>query len=353
MDDQKRPMKKTTENHSVDTRCKILFSQPEIIEDLVRHAMSEELADKLDFSTFKAEPTHWVSSRMKHTRSSDSVFSLNFKTGEPVFLILMIEFQSRPDAYMAMRSALYTLLFYESLTKKKNHHLMIDGKLPAVLPVVLYSGDAAWNSPEELFELIALPTAHALARYQPKQQFFLVNEKEIKEKMKASFIRALFKLEFIKNEDELDPFLAEMAPFFKRLSASRRRIIKEMFADYLGGLLSENGIQASVSMLSTLLESPHMLAENLKKVFKKKEQEYLKKGEQIGIVKGIAKGKKEAKAEAKAAITSLLVHILEQNFKVKPLPAWALKAVKEAPPAKIKKWAASKPEGKTLEEFLK
>ena len=120
-----------------------------------------------------------------------------------------------------------------------------------------------------------------------------------------------------------------------------------MFTDYLGELLSETGIQVSESMLSTLLESPHMFGENLKKFLKKKKRENIKKGEKIGIAKALAL------AKDKAAVISLLVYILEKKFEVKPLPAWALKAVKEASPAKIKKWAAGWPEGKTLEEFLK
>ena len=104
---------KNTEDQSSDTRYKLLFSQREVVEDLVRHAISEKLADSLNFSTLNEEKTHWVSARMKHARSSDSVFSLKFKTGEPVFLILMLEFQSKPGKNMAIRSSLYTLLFYE------------------------------------------------------------------------------------------------------------------------------------------------------------------------------------------------------------------------------------------------
>jgi len=277
----------------------------------VRYAMSGTLADALDFSTFRAEPTHWVSNRMKHTRSSDSVFSLRFKTGEPVFLILMLEFQSKPDSYMAVRSSLYTLLFYESLAKKKNHPLMVEGQLPAVLPIVLYSGKAQWNAPTGLLDLIALPPAHFLARYQPKQHFFLINEKEIKDKMKASFTQALFKLEFIQDQSEFEDFLSDLIPFLKRASISRRAILKGVFSAYLGGLLSESGYKVSESTLIQLLESQSMLAENLKKVFKQKERAYikqgeimgLKKGKQIGITEGLEKGKLEAK---KATLRNLL-----------------------------------------------
>ena len=96
MTKKKTRSKKTAENQSSDTRYKLLFSQPEIVEDLVRYAIDTKLADLLDFSTFTEEQTHWVSSRMKHARASDSVFSLRFKSGEPVFLILMLEFQSKP-----------------------------------------------------------------------------------------------------------------------------------------------------------------------------------------------------------------------------------------------------------------
>ena len=345
---------KTGENHSIDARYKLLFSQPEIVEDLVRYAIDEKLADSLNFSTFKAEPTHWVSARMKHARSSDSIFSLNFKSGEPVFLILMLEFQSTPDAYMAVRSSLYTLLFYESLTKKKNHPLVVNDKLPAVLPIVLYNGDAPWHYPTELFDLIALPPKSLLKAYQPKQQFFLVNEKQMKDKMQKSLTQALFMLEFIQNDHEFEQFFIEFPAFLKRIAPNRKLILKELFAAYLGGIFSENGQVIPESLIAELLGSKRMLAKNLKKILDDKEQIGLVKGRQEGRQEGKQEGRQEGKQEgAREARISMLTHILAARFHLKALPDWAIKTIQAAPARKIEQWAVKETKGKTLKEFLK
>ena len=262
----------------------------------------------------------------------------------------MLEFQSTPDAYMAVRSSLYTLLFYESLTKKKNHHLMIDFKLPAVLPIVLYNGDAPWHYPAELFNLISLPPKSILKPYQPRQQLFLVNEKLMKDKMQKSLTKALFKLEFIQNDHEFEQFFIEFPSFLKRIAPKRKLILKELFAAYLGGIFSENGQIIPESLIAELLGSKRMLAKNLKKILDDKEQIGIAKGEQLGIAKGRQEGKQEGASEARI---SMLAHILASRFSLQALPDWAIKTIQAAPARKIQQWAVKDAKGKTLKEFLK
>ncbi len=54
--------------------------------------------------------------------------------------MLFLEFQSTPDPWMALRMLVYVGLLWQQLVREQR--LMPDGRLPPVLPVVLYHGDA-------------------------------------------------------------------------------------------------------------------------------------------------------------------------------------------------------------------
>ena len=52
-----------------------------------------------------------------------------------LYILILIEFQSRVDPVMALRQLVYVASFYEDLYKQKR--LTESGKLPPVLPIVL------------------------------------------------------------------------------------------------------------------------------------------------------------------------------------------------------------------------
>ena len=93
-----------------------------------------------------------------------------------LYLLLLVEFQSTDDPLMALRILTYTGLLYQELAR--NGQLDADGRLPAVLPLVLYNGDEPWVSPLQMGELIA-PVGPSLAPYQPAQRYFVLDERRL------------------------------------------------------------------------------------------------------------------------------------------------------------------------------
>ena len=198
---------------------------------------------------------------------------------------------------------------------------MIERQLPAVLPIVLYNGDAAWNYPTELFDLIALPAKNRLAPYQPKQRFFLINEKIMKDKMKASLTRTLFKLEFIQTDQDFEQFFSEFPAFLRRMAPNRQDELARVFSAYVGGVFSENGQEVPDSFTDQLLGSKRMLAKNLKKILEDKEQVGITKGKQMGITEGkqigITEGKQIGITEGKLEKSrATLKNLLQKKFNV-------------------------------------
>ncbi len=78
---------------------------------------------------------------------------------------------------MAARVLAYTGQTYLKLLH--NEVLPPDGKLPPVLPVVIYNGRVRWSAPEEVGETIATVGA-GLAPFQPRQRYLLIDEHALK-----------------------------------------------------------------------------------------------------------------------------------------------------------------------------
>ena len=57
-------------------------------------------------------------------------------------MLVLLEFQSTADSFMALRVLEYAALLYGELLHRG---VAKPGALPPVLPVVLYNGDAPWR----------------------------------------------------------------------------------------------------------------------------------------------------------------------------------------------------------------
>ena len=157
-----------------DPNYKRLFSFPRMVEDLLRGFLPGQWLDELDFSTLQKLPTEYVSDELLK-RHGDCVWRLR-RRGEWLYLLVLLEFQSTDEPRMALRILTYTSLLYQELVR--NDALDAGGRLPAVLPVVLYNGDARWRAALEVGELIA-PVGPELAPYQPSQRYVVVDERHV------------------------------------------------------------------------------------------------------------------------------------------------------------------------------
>ena len=155
-----------------DAAYKDLFSRPRMVEDLLRGFAAREWSDALDLSTLEKLPAEYVSDDLRR-RHGDAVWRVRFRDRKWLYLLVMLEFQSTTDRYMAVRILVYTALPYQDLIRRGE--LGGDGRLPPVLPVAPYNGRPRWTAPVEAGDLIA-PAGEALAPFQLSQRYFLLDE---------------------------------------------------------------------------------------------------------------------------------------------------------------------------------
>ena len=159
-----------------DATYKKLFAFPRMVEDLLRGFVAGPPVDDIDFSTLRKLSSEYVSDELLK-RHGDAVWRVRLR-GRWLYLVVLLEFQSRDEPRMALRILTYTGLLYEELVR--NGVVEAGEPLPAVLPVVLYNGARPWRAAREMRELIAV-VAPALARYQPAQRYHVVDERHLAE----------------------------------------------------------------------------------------------------------------------------------------------------------------------------
>ena len=134
-----------------DLSYRLLFSERRLVEELIGGFFKDAWAKRLDFTTLERMSSAYVSDDLQ-SREGDMVWKLRFDDGRPVYICLLLEFQSTPDPYMAVRMMGYEALFFQELIRRRE--LLPGGTLPLVIPVVLYNGKKPWWPALDVADLI-------------------------------------------------------------------------------------------------------------------------------------------------------------------------------------------------------
>jgi predicted transposase/invertase (TIGR01784 family) len=176
-----------------DHPYKRLFSHPEMIADLIRGFLHQELAEVCDLSTLKRCNGTYVTDDLRE-REDDIIWQV--KWGDTsLILYLLIEFQSQPDPSMPVRIMSYMSLLWQDLIRTK--HIVPTKPLPAVIPLVLYNGDIPWEIPANIGDAIG-EMPRGLKHMRPSVPYILLDEHRVnvdKQVEERNLTASLFKLE--------------------------------------------------------------------------------------------------------------------------------------------------------------
>ena len=262
-----------------DGGYKALFSDPRMVEDLLRGFVPGSWVGRLDFSTLEKVNAHFVSDELLR-REDDLIWRVRLGSRGWVYIYLMLEFQSAPDPWMALRIVVYMGLFWQDLVRQKV--VKAGEKLPPVLPVVLYNGERPWNAPVELKDLVT--PVKGLRAYVPKCRYLLLEEQGLpleEPESACNLVAALFRLEQSRRPEDivavvelLDEWLSEQ-PGLRRVFTAWLR--HALLPARLGG--------APVPAVADLSEVRDMLQQRV--------IEWTKQWKQEGLDEGEAKGKRD------------------------------------------------------------
>ncbi|HKH47235.1 MAG TPA: Rpn family recombination-promoting nuclease/putative transposase [Thermoanaerobaculia bacterium] len=265
-----------------DLSYRVFFSHLRMISDLLREIVGEEWVDLLDFNSGELVNTSFV--RGFKNRETDVIWKFRRKDGgEPVYVYILMEFQSRPDPSMPVRFMVYVGLFYQALLASQP--VAAWRQLPLVIPIVMNTGGERWNVATDLGSLIGDldPSAEI---YRPQLRYHVVDE--------AAYPRD--ELEAL-NGPVADLFRIEKSADWKEVYSSVQRLrqrlspaedaLREAFGDWLHEvILPRLGLsEKAASTNRTLEEVETMLAESIDRW----NRELREEGVQEGVQKGEAR----------------------------------------------------------------
>jgi len=274
----------------------------------VREFVPEALAAGLDFSELqRVNPKFHIGRRSSGRREGDVIWRLPTREGADIYLYLLIEFQSKTEWWMAVRTQVYEGLLWQQVIDEKK--LKAGARLPPLLLLVLYNGVRRWDAPTEISELIALSPDSALWPWQPRARYHLLDIGALRKDdlaRRASLAALLFRLEQRYPPEELEQLLAEVIGWFRQHDGYGR--LRELFTELAREALAGFGLKLPISEdlldmktnLSTLGETwkQQWRAEGLTEGLTAGLTAGRAEGRAEGLAEGLVRGKAEGKAEA-------------------------------------------------------
>lgn len=294
-----------------DHSYKLLFAHPQLVRDLLEGFVGGEWVRQIDFTSLKRVSDNYVSDNLR-ARADDIVWRV--RCGE-IYVYLLLEFQSRVDPYMALRVLTYEGLLYQDLLKS-GQIASEGGRLPSVLPIVLYNGLTRWAAPDNLAALMAEAPV-GLEPYRPQSRYRLIDETRYTDADLArsgNLAAALFRIENCRSHEQIP---AIVRPLLKRLRQAGLESLRRAFVMWLGKVILARLPHVSQLEADRLWEEQAMLSER----FDQWEAEFMQAGRQAGRQEGEA---------------MLLARLLQKRFG--ELPRWIHECLHRAPPAQLEEW---------------
>ena len=259
-----------------DRSYKRLFSHPTAVEELLRGFLREEWAARLDFSTLERVGGSFVADSLRE-RHNDLIWRLRLKDGEQggFFLYVLLEFQSTPDHFMAVRLLSYVGLLFEAIVRQEK--LKAGDLLPAVLSVVIYDGKRPWKGPQDLASFYP-PAPPGLQRRLPGLSYVLLDESRLdltRPELAANRVATLFQIE--RCEDPLE--IPHLIRRLRALSKGEDPGLWRAFMIWIGSVLRRTFPGGIIASVADFAEEESMLEENMRAWERKVRREGKREGE--------------------------------------------------------------------------
>ena len=273
-----------------DAAYKTLFSHPRMVADLLRGFAAKGWSDALDFKTLEKLPAEFVSDDLRR-RHGDTLWRVRLQGSSWLQVVVLLEFQSTADRYMAVRLLAYGSLLYQDLIRRRE--LGPDGELPPVLPVVLYNGRSRWRAADEVAKLVASVEGR-LAQYQMSLRYFVLDERGLGEDdlPKDNLVASLVEFEASRSPEDLARAASRLPGWFRDGDEPERR---RSFLRWVSEVAEPSG-SVSEEVLGQMEEEPTMLAEWVKEYYEEARLKGIEQGIEQGLERGIERGRAEERA---------------------------------------------------------
>jgi len=255
----------------------LLFSHPRLLEDLLSGFVDEPWVAELDLDGLERVNAKLLGANYLRA-NGDTLWRIPLKSGGVAYIYVVLEFQSTPDRWMAVRMAAAVILLYlhlirESVRKKgRKEPLLKSGKLPPVYPLVLFSGGDQWQAAQDLADLIADVPGLGEWAWKPSIRYHVLAERTVPVDTLTdgdNVVAVLFSIEQCRTVEEVQEKakrLAEMLP------GEENATLRQAFETWLTSVFSiSRNLPIKSSDVAALREDGSMLRELAEQVKRERE----------------------------------------------------------------------------------
>ncbi len=284
-----------------DASHKRWFEHPRMVRDLLHGFVPADTVDAFDFDTLEPLSAEYVGDDLRQLRG-DRAWRVRVRGGVSggwLYLLVMLEFQSTVDRYMAVRVLAYTGQMFLKLLR--NEVLAPHDRLPPVLPIVIYNGRRRWWAAREVSETVAAVGA-SLAPFQPRQRYLLIDERALKIDDLPPDNAVSAQIELERRFPDVERVLAGLAQL---LDGPRYDGLRRAFGAWVEQTAARSGLAGSspglVAALKALAEAGDL--SGMRSLFAEQVEEFAEAHRAKGLERGLERGKAEGLAEERALLS--------------------------------------------------
>ncbi|MCK5251141.1 MAG: Rpn family recombination-promoting nuclease/putative transposase [Spirochaetaceae bacterium] len=206
-----------------DAAYKYLFSSPRIACQLLHSFVDIPLVKEIRPEDLELVEKSFISDELQR-READVIYKVN-RGERSAYIYILMEFQSTPDKAIPVRMLNYITMFYDFLLRKSKA-----GKLPPVLPLLIYNGRRNWNVPLRLKELIE---PHLPEKYIPHFEYYPIIEKDYSDETLLeinNLASAIMMVENSRYRIDIDEIAGRVAECLRREHIKDLRMFSKWFS---------------------------------------------------------------------------------------------------------------------------
>ena len=301
-----------------DAFIRNLLTDPERAHDFLRDHLPNNIAGQLVDEPPQILDGNFVDEALAGSQS-DILMQVSLKTGGKAFCYVLMEAKSTPEPELPLQLATYMVRIWRRYAGDNHQKLR---NLPPIIPLVIYTGQRAWNVPTGLAEMIAAPD---------RELAFLPGERYILRNLRTMPVDKLsrnpaLRAGFITLRKEALEYLAAIAQALPENSTLWRQILEYVVRTYddveidgLKAAMRQQGHTELEALVGTIAET------------------LLKQGAERGFIEGKAEGKVEGSAEGEVkGKAETLRMLLARRFG--PVPQDVHKRIDAASMTELNAW---------------
>jgi len=303
-----------------DGFCKMLLDRPGNADTLLRERLPAEIVAALSEKPAVDRSADYVDPDLGD-RSTDRVFVLEMRDGEPLLVYTMLEHKSRPEPGMLIQTLRnLTGVAERAAVERRN----ADGsvwRVPAVvIPLVIYNGTRPWTQPLSLSEANGY-TGSLLAVRMLHYEYVLYDLFRTPDKVlsaKADLQAGLLALKYAAYDDDADVTARRILVMALPLGLSFFIMALKYILGGSGRTLDRTRLRAILQQLVPNREDEMLTTAALEFMAEAKE-EGRKEGRAEGLTEGRTEGLAEGRTEGRTEGYREMLHlVLQTRFGVLP-----------------------------------